>query len=219
MGGTPLYLKGLLRGIFEGPPADPELRRRLADDARQERRRLAPPAAGRDRSRSGRAAASERHPAARSSPGSLRKDRPADQRSCSGSSTSGGPPRSAACSCSIGPGRNFAFGSTVASRRCSATALVDEVRRLVGSPLGLSKTARQAVGYREVIEHLEGCRGLPETIALVQQHTRQLAKRQSTWFRSLSECRFVATGGPVQRGGNGRADSTGRGQDERALIW
>ena len=35
VGGTPLYLKGLLRGIFEGPPADWELRRRLADQARQ----------------------------------------------------------------------------------------------------------------------------------------------------------------------------------------
>jgi len=55
----------------------------------------------------------------------------------------------------------------------------------------LSRTARQAVGYREVIEHLEGRRGLAETVALVQCHTRQLAKRQCTWFRSLSECRQV----------------------------
>ena len=34
VGGTPLYLKGLLRGIFRGPPADWEFRRRLADEAR-----------------------------------------------------------------------------------------------------------------------------------------------------------------------------------------
>ena len=33
---------------------------------------------------------------------------------------------------------------------------------------------------------------LAETIELVERHTRQLAKRQMTWFRSLSECRFVA---------------------------
>ena len=33
VGGTPLYLKGLLRGIFEGPPADWTLRRRLIDQA------------------------------------------------------------------------------------------------------------------------------------------------------------------------------------------
>jgi tRNA dimethylallyltransferase len=107
-----------------------------------------------------------------------------------------------------------------------AAGLVDEVRQLFGKmgtgtspeanpatcagrgsepvpifplilPKPLGKTAGQAVGYREVIEHLEGRRSLPETIALVQQHTRQLAKRQSTWFRSLSECRFIAVSGPV----------------------
>ena len=48
----------------------------------------------------------------------------------------------------------------------------------------LSKTARQGVGYREVIEHLEGLHSLDETIELVKIHTRQLAKRQSTWFRN-----------------------------------
>ena len=72
-----------------------------------------------------------------------------------------------------------------------AQGLVDEVRGLLSGPRGLSKTARQAVGYREVIEHLEGRRGLAETIDLVKMHTRQFAKRQGTWFRSLSECRFV----------------------------
>jgi tRNA dimethylallyltransferase len=55
----------------------------------------------------------------------------------------------------------------------------------------LSKTAGQAVGYREVIDYLEGRQSLDETIELVKIHTRQLAKRQSTWFRSLSECRFI----------------------------
>jgi tRNA dimethylallyltransferase len=33
VGGTPLYLKALLRGLFDGPPADLELRRRLAQEA------------------------------------------------------------------------------------------------------------------------------------------------------------------------------------------
>ena len=78
-----------------------------------------------------------------------------------------------------------------------AAGLVEEVRRLLAGPRPLSRTARQAVGYREVIEHLEGRRNLAETIELVQQHTRQLAKRQATWFRSLSECRFVAGFRPV----------------------
>ena len=71
------------------------------------------------------------------------------------------------------------------------------------------------MGYREVIEHLEGRRNLAETIELVRQHTRQLAKRQCTWFRSLSECRFVAVSEPFDAGEvaerivEGRAESGG----------
>ena len=82
-----------------------------------------------------------------------------------------------------------------------AAGLVEEVRAALGrSRRARSRPthARQAVGYREVIEHLEGRRSLAETIELVRRHTRQLAKRQCTWFRSLSECRFVAVSGELQ---------------------
>jgi tRNA A37 N6-isopentenylltransferase MiaA len=48
------------------------------------------------------------------------------------------------------------------------------------------------------IEHLEGRRDLAETVELVRRHTRQLAKRQGTWFRSLSECRFVVASGQLK---------------------
>jgi tRNA dimethylallyltransferase len=77
-----------------------------------------------------------------------------------------------------------------------ADGLVQEVRNLLAQSRPLSKTARQAVGYREVIEHLGGGRPLADTITLVQQHTRQLAKRQLTWFHSLNECRFVSLSDP-----------------------
>jgi tRNA dimethylallyltransferase len=79
-----------------------------------------------------------------------------------------------------------------------SAGLVEEVRQLMAGPRPLSRTARQAVGYREVIEHLEGRRDLAETVELVRLHTRQLAKRQCTWFRSLSECRFIAITGQLQ---------------------
>jgi tRNA dimethylallyltransferase len=39
---------------------------------------------------------------------------------------------------------------------------------------------------------LQGARDLEATVELVKLRTRQFAKRQTTWFRSLSECRFVA---------------------------
>jgi tRNA dimethylallyltransferase len=74
-----------------------------------------------------------------------------------------------------------------------AAGLVDEVRRLsAAGPLG--RTAAQALGYREVLAHLAGERDLPSTIELVQRRTRQFAKRQGTWFRSLAECQFVPAG-------------------------
>ena len=78
-----------------------------------------------------------------------------------------------------------------------AAGLVDEVRRLLADPRGLSKTARQAVGYAEVIDYCEAKQDLAATVELVKTHTRQLAKRQATWFRSLSECRFVNVQGDV----------------------
>ncbi|MFM8357328.1 MAG: tRNA (adenosine(37)-N6)-dimethylallyltransferase MiaA, partial [Verrucomicrobiota bacterium] len=64
-----------------------------------------------------------------------------------------------------------------------AGGLVAETARLLPRGLAENRTARQAIGYRQVAEHLEGARGLRETIELVKTRTRQLAKRQGTWFR------------------------------------
>ena len=64
-----------------------------------------------------------------------------------------------------------------------ARGLVDETRELLTRGLGQNKTAMQAIGYRQVAEHLRGERDLAETIELVKSRTRQFAKRQLTWFR------------------------------------
>lgn len=65
-----------------------------------------------------------------------------------------------------------------------ASGLVEEVRRLLEEGgLGRERTALQAIGYRQVVEYLQGVRGLPETVELVKARTRQFAKRQMTWFR------------------------------------
>jgi tRNA dimethylallyltransferase len=73
-----------------------------------------------------------------------------------------------------------------------AAGFVDEVRGLLERFGQLSRTASQAVGYREVIDHLCGASDLPTTIEAVKTRTRRFARRQETWFRSLSECRFVS---------------------------
>ena len=61
--------------------------------------------------------------------------------------------------------------------------LVAEVQALMPQGLESNKTALQAIGYRQVVEHLRGERSLAETIELVKVRTRQFAKRQLTWFR------------------------------------
>jgi tRNA dimethylallyltransferase len=56
-------------------------------------------------------------------------------------------------------------------------------------------TALQALGYRQVVEHLQGQRGLPETIELVKIRTRQFAKRQLTWFRRQMRLVWITLSG------------------------
>ena len=64
-----------------------------------------------------------------------------------------------------------------------ARGLVEETRELLKHGLEQNETALQAIGYRQVVEHLRGERSLAETIELVKIKTRQFAKRQMTWFR------------------------------------
>ncbi len=61
--------------------------------------------------------------------------------------------------------------------------LLDEVARLAGAPGGLGRTARQALGYRELLAHLEGRSSLDEAIAETLRRTRAFARRQERWFR------------------------------------
>jgi tRNA dimethylallyltransferase len=61
--------------------------------------------------------------------------------------------------------------------------LLDETRELLKRGLEQNQTAMQAIGYRQLAEHLRGERNLAETIELVKIKTRQFAKRQLTWFR------------------------------------
>lgn len=69
--------------------------------------------------------------------------------------------------------------------------LVEETRQLLQRGLERNQTAMQAIGYRQVVEHLRGERSLPDTIALVKSKTRQFAKRQLTWFRKHAKARWI----------------------------
>jgi tRNA dimethylallyltransferase len=190
VGGTPLYLKGLLRGIFQGPPADWAFRRQIQEEAE----RKGPSWLHQQLQIIDTAAAARLHPN-----DSRRLIRALEIFHLTGRPISEFQKQfdigaqSEQCQVFVLDWPREDLNARIDRRviEMFENGLVEEVRTLLSRPRAMSKTAKQAVGYREVIDHVEGRRNLVETIELVQIHTRQLAKRQSTWFRSISECRFV----------------------------
>ncbi len=71
--------------------------------------------------------------------------------------------------------------------------LVDEVRRLAAGPAGLSRTARQAIGYQEILEHLDGRMSLEAALGRAADRTRALARRQRMWFRRDPRITWLGT--------------------------
>ena len=69
--------------------------------------------------------------------------------------------------------------------------LVAETEQLLKHGLAENKFAMQAIGYRQVVEHLRGERDLAATMELVKIRTRQFAKRQLTWFRRHGNCEWL----------------------------
>ena len=64
-----------------------------------------------------------------------------------------------------------------------AAGFVAEVAALAARPGGLSRTARQALGYRELLAHVEDGAPLDECMATAVVRTRRFARRQDRWFR------------------------------------
>jgi tRNA dimethylallyltransferase len=64
-----------------------------------------------------------------------------------------------------------------------AAGLLDEVRGLLAAGFREAATARQAIGYKELVPVLEGEQSLEEAVAQIKQATRRYAKRQRTWFK------------------------------------
>lgn len=191
VGGTPFYLKALLCGLFDAPPADPELRRQLEAEAEQ-----IGPRALHDRLR-----AADPTTAGRLHPNDVRRvvralevwqltGRPisAYQQTWDTPAFAGRRKQVLSLACVV-----LEWPRDVLYRRIEArvdamlaAGWLDEVRRLRELPL--SKEASQALGYRELREYLDGGPEWGETIARIKTRTRQFAKRQLTWFRSLPGC-------------------------------
>lgn len=190
VGGTPLYLKAMLRGLFQGPPADWEFRRAIEAEIAEhgvaslhQRLQVVDPLTAHklhpnDQRRMIRALEVLHVTGTPISHLQLEFDEPSPF-----------PPP---------PVITLHWDRSLLHRRIEqrvermfAEGLVAEVQRLLEQYGELGRTASQAVGYQEVIEYLRGERGLPETIEAVKVRTRRFARRQETWFRGMSECRWV----------------------------
>lgn len=193
VGGTPLYLKSLLRGLFDGPPADWEIRREIEREIEEHgldelRKRLE-----------------------LIDPLTAHKLHPHDQRRMIRAlevyRKTGQPishmQREFEEGLSLEECRVFVLHwprpklhERIEQRvdRMFAEGLVAEVDGLLAKFGDLSHTAGQAVGYREVIHHLREEASLDETRDSVLVRTRQFARRQETWFRGLQECRWLELG-------------------------
>jgi tRNA dimethylallyltransferase len=69
--------------------------------------------------------------------------------------------------------------------------LVDEVKSLLAEEKPLSKQARSAIGYAEIIECLSGQAALKDAVELIKKNTRRLAKSQRTWFKTFRNVHWL----------------------------
>lgn len=190
VGGTGLYLRAVLRGVFEGPAADWDYRRELEQFVQT----------------AGNAALHQR--LAEVDPVSAQKLHPNDIRRVTRALEVfhvTGQPLSAQHQEAalpegerpqyvywLSPDRDWLY--TRINARVDLmlqTGLLDEVKTLLAAEKPLSRTARQALGYKELIDHLAGDIAYDDAVETLKVRTRQFAKRQHTWFRNLEECHAV----------------------------
>lgn len=196
VGGTPFYLKALFHGLFPGPPADADLRRTLEAEAVRDG----------NAALHARLAAVDPKTAARLHPNDVRRVvRALEVHALTGKPISDwqqtwDTPAFAESPAAVPEPRKIPavvleLPREVLYERVNrrvdvmlAAGWLDEARRLRELPRPLSREARQALGYRELLAHLDGTGpGWAETVELIRTHTRQFAKRQLTWFRHLPQ--------------------------------
>ncbi len=191
VGGTPMFLKGVLRGFDPGPPADWKFREAVEADIKSHgiqalRARLQqvdPLAAHRigpnDARRMIRALEVAHHTGIPISHRQIQFDHYQDPNECNVFSLNW---------------QRSQLHERINERvqQMFEDGFITEVQTLLDNYGQLSRTAEQAVGYREIIkwisEHNEDTSVLIEEVSA---HTRQLARRQETWLRSFEERRII----------------------------
>ena len=186
VGGTGLYIKALLKGLFPAPPVSLEIRERLREEADD-----AEPGEMHERLRAVDPEAAERiHPhdiyrITRALEVFELTSRPLtrfqDQHRFRTSQF-----------------RHVMIGLTTGreslyeriDRRVDAMirdGLVEEVQGLIKRGYGSELKSMQTIGYRHVVQYLDGGMSLAEAMETLKRDTRRFAKRQYTWFRGQPE--------------------------------
>src|SRR4030042_306946 len=190
VGGTALYIKALLYGLFEGPGSDKQIRAELQAEAEANgleelSRRL-----------------TEIDPAAAERIG--RRDRKRIIRAIEVYKITGKPISSLQQQFDaeepkhdwtiIGLRREKADENGRINKRVRkmiADGLLDEVRSLLVEYKPLSQQARCAIGYAEIIRYLSGQISLEDATELIKKNTRRLAKNQRTWFKTFKNVSWI----------------------------
>jgi tRNA dimethylallyltransferase len=193
VGGTAMYIKAMLCGLFEGPGTNEEVRACL-------RARMAaagPAALHRELALKDPESAQRIHPndakrIIRALEVMALTGRPLSEHQQQWRAPVAAPSSSGWTAIGLRRDRQDASHRiNLRVRRMFEEGLVEEVRSLLDEPLPLSKQARCAIGYAEVIDYLSGRRTMEETVELVKKNTRKLAKAQRTWFKTFSQVQWV----------------------------
>lgn len=191
VGGTGLYLRALLRGFFAGPDADWEFRNKLEAEEKETgpeeiHRRLqqVDPASAK------RLHVNDVRRVIRALEIHHLTGQPASELYDEGPLPIESRPKSVYW---LNPDRDWLYDRI--NRRVNLMieeGLEEEVRTLLALESPIGRTARQGLGYREMIDWIEGrSPTLDQTIEIIQTRSRQFAKRQYTWFRNMEECQPI----------------------------
>jgi len=190
VGGTALYMKALLYGLFEGPGTNKQIRAELRAQAQaeglaqlyHELMKIDPVAASRISAKDSRRIirALEVYKTTGKPISSLQKqfntEKPVHDWTI------------------IGLRREKTDANSRINRRVKrmiAAGLVDEVKSLLAEDEPLSPQARCAIGYAEIIDYLSGQIGLENATDLIKKNTRRLAKNQRTWFKTFKNVHWL----------------------------
>jgi tRNA dimethylallyltransferase len=192
VGGTGLYVKAALEGLFPAPGTDEELRRRLRAQEAESRGCLYERLKSVDPARADELSPRDLTRVIRALEVFELTGRPMSRIRAEWR-----PVRWPHLSFGLSRPREELYRRIDARVDAMARAgLREEVQGLLESGVPAGAPGLRTIGYRETVAHLAGELTLDQALALVKRNTRRYAKRQMTWFRRVPDSRWITLGGP-----------------------